>query len=64
EISADNEDSITIKEVGLYIKSAGSYCGSTSSIEIDGIEYASDKYGLNVVVYDQANNCVIDKFNY
>lgn len=43
-----------------YVSSAGYLCGNNSSILIDGIEYSVNSRGLNVVVYNNENNEVID----
>lgn len=64
EICKDGGQAITIEDRGLYIKSAGAYSGSTSSIMIDGLEYVTETKGLNIVVYDQADNRVVDYISF
>ncbi len=64
ELSRSDDKAITIEELGLYVKSAGAYSGSTCSIKLNGTEYASGKNGLDIVVYNQAENRVIDHINY
>lgn len=52
-----------IEENGVpySIESSGYTTGSTASIRIDGVDYAPNKRGLNVVVYDSAKRQVIDR---
>lgn len=64
EVLKSGDKAITIEERGLYIKSAGAYSGSTSSIVIDGLEYVTETKGLNIVVYDQADNRVVDHISF
>lgn len=46
--------------VPYSVESSGYYTGSKASVIIDGVEYAPNKRGLNVVVYDSARRQVID----
>lgn len=46
------------------VKSAGYECGNNSSIVINNIEYSPDMRGLNIVVYDQYHDAVIDAVNF
>ncbi len=64
EISRNGDKDITLEDMGLYVQSAGAYSGSTCSILINGVEYAPKKKGINIVVYNQAENRVIDQINY
>ena len=45
------------------INSAGRNCGNHSFITIDGVQYSLNKYGLDIVVYDNVAECVIDRIN-
>lgn len=47
--------------VGYTIMSYGYESGNKSSIIIDGQEYSMNKRGLNFVVYDPVNNCVVSR---
>lgn len=47
-------------QVRLAISSAGSNAGNDCSIRINDKEYATDKGELNIVVYSNDRNCVID----
>lgn len=44
----------------LEISSSGWYNGSEASVEIDGVEYAVDQRGLNIVVWDQETGLTLD----
>ncbi len=48
----------------VTISSAGSMHGNHASILVDGIEYAANGNGLNIVVYDLENDEVIDSVAY
>jgi len=51
----DNVDGVHISML-----SAGYEKGNVASIAVDGNEYALNKRGLNIVVYDKAADCMID----
>lgn len=51
---------IKANHVPYTLESAGFFAGSKASILIDGIEYAPNTRGLNVVVYDSARGQVMD----
>lgn len=53
----------TIGDVDYSIISAGALSGNHSSIIIGGIEYSKDLRGLNIVIYDNDKESVIDSFN-
>ncbi len=44
-----------------YMSSGGYKMGNVSSIQIDGIEYSTNKRGLNIVVYDKKLKLVVDQ---
>ena len=46
------EGTIRDEKVMYELLSAGSACGNTSSIKIDGTEYSKNGRGLNIVVYN------------
>ena len=45
------------------IVSAGALAGNNSSILIDGVEYSKNLRGLNIVVFSNDKESVIDSFN-
>ena len=45
------------------IVSAGEKCGNHAFINIDGAQYSLNKRGLDMVVYDNVHECVIDVVN-
>lgn len=47
-------------DVSYYLESAGHYAKSNSSIEIGGKEYSMNGKGINIVVYDDERNIVLD----
>ena len=49
-------------EYVLY--SAGYYVGSTSGIKIGGETFGTNQIGLNIVVYDQDKDIVLDEVNF
>lgn len=52
----------SVDGLNVALKSAGYEAGSVASIVIDGVEYAKNWRGLNVVVFDNETNTVIDSF--
>lgn len=46
------------------ISSAGAACGDTSSIVVNGTEYSRVQPGLNVVVWNKTDNCLVDAVNF
>ncbi len=44
----------------IDMQSAGYETGNIASIKINGLEYALNKRGINIVVYDKQANRVID----
>lgn len=44
----------------FYVKSAGSQVGNVASIVINGVNYAKNSRGLNIVVYDNVGGHVVD----
>lgn len=42
------------------VESAGFGCGSVASIRLNGKEFSVNSIGLNIVVYDNEKNCVVD----
>ena len=46
--------------VAFSIESRGWYALCNASIQVDGIEYAPNMRGLNIVVYDNKTNTVVD----
>ena len=50
--------------VGYVLYSAGHYVGSTSGIEIGGETFGTNQIGLNIVVYDQDKDIVLDEVNF
>ena len=51
----------TLENIDVYAESGGFHAGNTSSIQIDGIEYSLNQRGMNIVVYDNLLNRVIDR---
>ena len=51
----------TIGKAKLEIISAGFKSSNVSKIIIDGTDYSKNMRGLNIVVYDKDNQCVLDK---
>lgn len=56
-------DNGTIGNVEYSIISAGALVGNHSSVIIGGIEYSKDLRGLNIVIYDNDKEAVVDSFN-
>ena len=52
-----------IGEAEYTIVSAGALAGNNSSILIDGVEYSKNLRGLNIVVFSNDKESVIDSFN-
>lgn len=48
----------------IYILSKPYLSGNTSSIQIDGKEYSNNSRGLNIVVYDNESNRVVDRVSF
>ena len=55
---------IEFKNVGYHLISGGMESGNVSSIEINGQEYSQQVRGLNIVVYDEFLNEVIDQITF
>lgn len=51
---------VNIDNNNISLLSAGYDCGNTCSVKIDGVEYAVNGRGLNIVIYDKQNGYVID----
>jgi len=61
EVSAEEINYQTqISGVQFELTSGGYYNGNIASIKINGYEYAINRRGLNMVIYDLVNNEVID----
>ena len=54
------EGTIRDGKVMYELLSAGSACGNTSSIKIDGTEYSKNGRGLNIVVYNHETKNIVD----
>ena len=52
------------KRASVTIESAGRSSGSWSSVRIDGQEYSLSLPGINIVVYDNVTQKVLDRVNY
>ncbi len=50
--------------VEYVLYSAGHYVGSTSGIKIGGETFGTNQIGLNIVVYDQDKDIVLDEVNF
>lgn len=48
----------------VALSSAGYLCGNVASIQIEGKEYALNKRGLNIAVYDKKNKIVLDSVSF
>lgn len=48
----------------IYLLSKPYLSGNTSSIQIDGKEYSNNSRGLNIVVYDNESNRVVDRVSF
>ena len=48
----------------IHMESKTFLCGNKASIEIDGTEYALNKRGLNIVVFSNSSDEVIDSVNF
>ena len=48
--------------IDIKVISAGNQAGNTASIRIGGREYAKNKRGLNIVIYDKTLGKVFDSF--
>lgn len=48
----------------IYLLSKPYRSGNTSSIQIDGKEYSNNSRGLNIVVYDNESNRVVDRVSF
>jgi hypothetical protein len=46
--------------MGYKITSAGAECGNSASINLAGIEYSKNQRGINIVVYDNIGQKVVD----
>ena len=69
EVWSQNGDRSTaaMKTVGgtnFYLSSAGVYSGNNAMIKMNGEELANDENGISVVVYDIANDQLIDSVSY
>jgi len=48
--------------IAIKVTSAGNQAGNTAGIRIDGREYAKNKRGLNIVIFDKTLGKVFDSF--
>ncbi len=53
-----------VEEITYTILSAGATCGNTSSIVVNGTEYSRTQSGLNIVVWNKQDNCLVDAVNF
>ncbi len=65
-IGADSpvEGSGEIGDVAYSISSAGADCGNTSSIVVNETEYSRVQSGLNIVIWNIKDNCLVDAVNF
>ena len=61
---ADGAQYTIISQGGLSGAGGGAGRYLTCSIKIDGVEYAVQRIGLNFVVYDTENSCVVDSVEF
>lgn len=54
----------TCDNIPFYIESSGYYSGEKASIIINGIEYAVNGRGMNIVVYDDTKNLLYDSVRF
>lgn len=55
---------LTGGKTSFSVVSAGFDCGDRSSIVINGVEYSRNMTGLNIVVYNNEENYVVDTVNF
>ncbi len=60
EESGRGKDAVEMKTEKYYLMSGGARMGDNSSIMIDGKEYSPNEDGINIVVYDNITEMVID----
>lgn len=53
-----------VEDITYTILSAGATCGNTSSIVLNGTEYSRMQSGLNIVVWNKQDNCLVDAVNF
>ena len=66
-VEADRDSLVNTFNIGNHIvslTSCGYYHGNYASVLVDGIEYADQGNGLNIVVYDLEEDKVIDSVSY
>lgn len=61
---SDGAEYTVISQGGLSGAGGGAGRYLTCSIKIDGVEYAVQRIGLNFVVYDTENSCVVDSVEF
>ena len=63
EQSGDSAVVVDLNADGImvHVESAGMIAGNNSAIKINGMEYSLNTRGLNIVVYDKENWCVVDR---
>ena len=48
------------RECSYYLKSGGRHYDNACSIMINGVEYAQNGRGINIVIFDHVNSTVVD----
>ncbi len=60
-MTLDDDVEVTLGSVGIY--NTSQYV-QKASIQIDGTEYCLNGRGVNIIVFDQAMKCVVDRVNF